>query len=239
MPDTRPMIAELVGTFALVFVGGASVVVTSGENLVAIAFAHGLILAVMVAVTMRISGGQINPAVSIALWLIKKQSAAQTGMFMAAQLVGAIIAALALKVLLSDAYYVGEAGVTLGEFSRAGSDHVSDAKTLGLEIIATFFLMFVIMGTAVDKRAAGKNAAISGLAIGLTLAAAILAIGPATGASLNPARSFGPALVSWTWDTHGAYWAVTIDSDRSTPITSPVSFFARALAYGNVPQPKS
>ena len=207
MPATRAMLAEFVGTFALMFVGGGAIIVTGGENLVAIAFAHGLILAVMVSATMHISGGQINPAVSIALWLIKKQSWAQTGLFMTAQLVGAIAAAFLLKMLLAGAYDVGNIGATLGEFSRAGSEHVSAGKTLGLEIIATFFLMFVIMGTAVDKRGVGRNAAIGGFGIGLTVAAAILAIGPATGASLNPARSFGPALVAWTWDMHGAYWA--------------------------------
>ncbi|MCZ6543071.1 MAG: aquaporin [Planctomycetota bacterium] len=207
MSATRAMLAEFVGTFALMFVGGGAIIVTGGENLVAIAFAHGLILAVMVSATMHISGGQINPAVSIALWLIKKQSWAQAGLFMAAQLVGAIAAALLLKMLLAGAYDVGNIGATLGEFSRAGSEHVSAGKTLGLETIATFFLMFVIMGTAVDKRGVGKNAAIGGFGIGLTVAAAILAIGPATGASLNPARSFGPALVAWTWDMHGAYWA--------------------------------
>lgn len=207
MPTHRAAIAEFVGAFALMFVGGGAIIVTGGENLLAVALAHGLILAVMVSATMHISGGQFNPAVSIALWLIKKQSSAQTGLFMTAQLVGAIAAAFALKGLLAGAYDLGNIGATLGEFSRAGSAHVSAAKTLGLEIIATFFLMFVILGTAVDKRGVGKNAAIGGLCIGLTLAAAILAIGPATGASLNPARSFGPALVTWTWDMHGAYWA--------------------------------
>ncbi|MCZ6811267.1 MAG: aquaporin [Planctomycetota bacterium] len=207
MSATRAMLAEFVGTFALMFVGGGAIIVTGGENLVAIAFAHGLILAVMVSATMHISGGQINPAVSIALWLIKKQSWAQTGLFMTAQLVGAIAAALLLKMLLAGAYDVGDIGATLGEFSRAGSEHASAAKTIGLEIIATFFLMFVIMGTAVDKRGVGKNAAIGGFGIGLTVTAAILAIGPATGASLNPARSFGPALVAGAWDMHGVYWA--------------------------------
>ena len=208
MPPVKAVLAEFVGTFALMFVGGAAMI-TGGDNLLAIALAHGLILAVMVSATMHISGGQINPAVSIALWIIKKQSAARTGMFMAAQLLGAVLAAVLLKALLAGpAFGTLGATLTLGEFSRDGGEHISAARTLGLELIATFFLMFVIMGTAIDKRGVGKTAAIGGLAIGLTVAAAILCIGPATGASLNPARSFGPALVAegGAWDMHWAYW---------------------------------
>ena len=78
MPTNRAVVAEFVGTFALMFVGGGAIIVTGGENLLAVALAHGLILAVMVSATMHISGGQINPAVSIALWLIKKQSSANS-----------------------------------------------------------------------------------------------------------------------------------------------------------------
>ncbi|MHC4141247.1 MAG: MIP/aquaporin family protein, partial [Planctomycetota bacterium] len=138
----------------------------------AIAFAHGLILAVMVSATMHISGGQINPAVSIALGLVGKQPWSKAGVFIVAQVLGAVVAALLLKTLLSGAYEVGNLGATLGEFSRAGGENYAPAKVLGLEAIATFFLMFVIMGTAVDQRGIGKTAAIGGLGIGLTLTAA-------------------------------------------------------------------
>ena len=208
MPTIKASLAEFVGTFALMFVGGGAMIVTGGENLLAIAFAHGLILAVMVSATMHVSGGQINPAVSIALGLVGKQPWSRAGVFIIAQVLGAVAAALLLRVLLSGAFEVGNVGATLGEFSRTGSEHGSAVKTVALEAIATFFLMFVIMGTAVDKRGVGKTAAIGGLAIGLTVAAAILCIGPATGASLNPARSFGPALVAegGAWDMHWAYW---------------------------------
>ena len=211
MPPVKAMLAEFVGTFALMFVGGAAIIVTGGENLLAIALAHGLILGVMVSATMHISGGQINPAVSIALWMIKKQSVARTGMFMTAQLLGAVLAAVLLKALLAGPPFgTLEATATLGEFSRDGGENISAARTLGLELIATFFLMFVIMGTAVDKRGVGGRATIGGFGIGLTVTAAILAIGPATGASLNPARSFGPALVGGVWDMHWVYWLAPI-----------------------------
>jgi MIP family channel proteins len=206
MQYIKASLAEFVGTFALMFAGGGAIIVTGGDNLVAIAFAHGLILAVMVSATMHISGGQINPAVSIALGLVGKQPWSKAGVFIVAQVLGAVVAALLLKTLLSGAYEVGNLGATLGEFSRAGGENYAPAKVLGLEAIATFFLMFVIMGTAVDQRGIGKTAAIGGLGIGLTLTAAILCIGPATGASLNPARSFGPALVAGAWTMHWAYW---------------------------------
>jgi MIP family channel proteins len=206
MSSIRASLAEFVGTFALMFAGGGAIIVTSGENLVAIAFAHGLILAVMVSATMHISGGQINPAVSIALGLIGKQPWSKAGTFIVAQILGAVVAALLLKTLLSGAYEIGNIGATLGELSRAGGDNYHPAKVVGLEAIATFFLMWVVIGTAVDQRGTGKTAAIGGLGIGLTLTAAILCIGPATGASLNPARSFGPALVAGAWTMHWAYW---------------------------------
>ncbi len=205
------------------FVGGGAIIVTGGENLVAIALAHGLILAVMVSATMHISGGQINPAVSIALGLTGKQPWSRAGIFIVAQLVGAVTAALLLRSLLSGVFEVRDIGATLGELSRADSPHASVVKTLVLEAIATFFLMFVIMGTIVDKRGVGKTAAIGGLAVGFTVAAAILFIGPLTGASLNPARSFGPALVAGAWSMHWVYWVGPV-----------VGAALAALAYGTV-----
>ena len=211
MPTHRAAVAEFVGTFALMFVGGGAIIVTGGENLVAIAMAHGLILAVMVSATMHISGGQINPAISLGLALIKKQSWSQAVIFIIAQVVGSIAAAFLLKILLGGTFEVGNIGATLGSLT----DEADPIKTnvmaaLGLEAIGTFILMFVIMGTAVDKRGVGGTAAIGGLGIGLTLAAVILCIGPATGASVNPARSLGPALVAGTWQNHWVYWVAPI-----------------------------
>ncbi len=207
MPIRRAIVAEFVGTFALMFIGGGAIIVTGGENLLAIALAHGLILAVMVSATMHISGGQINPAVSIGLALIKKQPWSQAGVFILAQLAGAIAAAFVLKWSLGGAFEVGNIGATLGTLTdEVAADKTNVPAALVLEAIGTFFLMFVIMGTAVDKRGVGGSAAIGGFGIGLTLAAVILCIGPATGASLNPARSLGPALVAGVWLNHWVYW---------------------------------
>ncbi|MHC5008393.1 MAG: MIP/aquaporin family protein [Planctomycetota bacterium] len=225
MPPIKASLAEFVGTFALMFAGGGAIIVTGGDNLVAIAFAHGLILAVMVSATMHISGGQINPAVSIALGLVGKQPWSKAGIFIVAQVLGAVVAAFLLKTLLAGAYEVGNVGATLGEFSRAGGENYAPIKVLGLEAIATFFLMFVVIGTAVDQRGIGRTAAIGGLGIGLTLTAAILCIGPATGASLNPARSFGPALVAGAWTMHWAYWVGPI-------VGAALAAFAYKLVFG-------
>lgn len=210
----RASVAEFVGTFALVFVGAGAIIVTAnmvgvdaGAKLVAVALAHGLILGVMVSATMHISGGQLNPAVSLALVAIRKQPLAQAGVFIAAQLLGALAAAALLEQTMS-VYNVGNIGATLGALTEG--DKADAGPAFVLEVIATFFLMFVIMGTAVDTRGVGKKIAIGGLGIGLTLAAGILCIGPLTGGSMNPARSFGPALVSGTWDFHWLYWLAPI-----------------------------
>ena len=213
MPTHRAVVAEFVGTFALMFIGGGAIIVTQGTDaaLITIALAHGLILAVMVSATMHISGGQINPAVSIGLALIKKQPWPQAGVFIISQLAGAIAAAFVLKWSLGGAFDVGNIGATLGALTdEVAADKTNVPAALLLEAIGTFFLMFVILGTAVDKRGVGGSASIGGFGIGLTVAAVILCIGPATGASLNPARSFGPALVAGAWQSHWVYWAAPI-----------------------------
>ena len=235
MTTARAAVAEFVGVFALMFIGGGAIIVTAGENLVAIAFAHGLILAVMVSATMHISGGQINPAVSIALGLIGKQPWPRAGAFVVSQLAGATAAALLLKVLLSGPYEVGNLGATLGSLTTHGSEHLGPGRAVGLETIATFFLMFVIMGTAVDQRSGTKT--IAGLAIGLTLTAAILCLGPLTGASLNPARSFGPALVAGAWDYHWVYWVGPLAGAALAAFVYSISFRTRSPGPAEDPSP--
>ena len=235
MSTARAALAEFLGSFALMFIGGGAIIVTSGENLVAIAFAHGLILAVMISATMHISGGQINPAVSIALGLIGKQAWPRVGVFVALQLVGAIVAAFLLKVLLSGAYEVGNVGATLGSLTTGGSEHLGPGRAIGLEAIATFLLMFVIMGSAVDERSGVK--AVAGFAIGLTLTAAILCLGPLTGASLNPARSLGPAVVAGAWDYHWVYWVGPLGGAALAAFAYSISFGTRSPGQAEAPAP--
>ena len=196
----RHFVAELVGTFALVFIGGGAIIVSKmpGSNigLVEIALAHGIILAVMVTAAMRISG-HFNPAVTIGFLTVRRIGPFMAVVYVLAQLLGAMLAAYALKATTPDMWF---------ESARGGGQAVALDITTGqafmLEAIATFFLVFVIFGTAVDPKAPR----VGGFAIGLTIAADILAIGPLTGASMNPARSFGPAVATNIWEGHLIYW---------------------------------
>ena len=201
-------IAEFVGTFALTFVGAGAIIVTGGENLIVISLAHGLILAVMVASLMQVSGAQFNPAVSIALALRGKQPWSQAMSFAFVQILGGIVAAYLLKVTMVPAFEFANThiGETLGKYSgTAGPEMISAWRVLVLEAIAAFFLMWVIMGVAVDRKNT-QHAGIAALAIGGVVAADILCFGPLTGASMNPARSFGPALVVGDWTLQWCYW---------------------------------
>jgi MIP family channel proteins len=195
----RHFIAEFVGTFALVFVGGGAIIAgaaSGASSLAAVALAHGLILSVMVTATMRISG-HFNPAVTIAFLVVRRIEATMAALYIVAQLFASLAAAYFLRALLPE----GPATATqLG--GQALATGISMGQGIALETIATFFLVFVIFGTAVDPDAPR----VGGFAIGLTVAADILAIGPFTGASMNPARSFGPAVAALNFQGHAAYW---------------------------------
>lgn len=196
----RHFTAEFIGTFALVFIGGGAIMAVQASRmdagLIAVAFAHGIILAVLVSATMRISG-HFNPAVTVGFLAARRIEPMMAGVYIAAQILGAILAAYALKTLMP---------LELAEATRLGGQSIATDVTagqaIGLEAVATFFLTFVIFGTAVDP----KGPRIGGLAIGLTLTAGILAIGPFTGASLNPARSLGPAVASGVFEGLYVYW---------------------------------
>jgi MIP family channel proteins len=195
----RHFIAEFVGTFALVFVGGAAIVhagAPGGGGLVQAAFAHGLILFALVTATMRISG-HFNPAVTLGFLAARRIEPMMAMLFIVAQLLGATLAAYTLEWIFPHEVALG---ARLGGQSLALD--ISLGKGIMLEAIATFFLVFVVFGTAVDPHAPK----VGGFAIGLTLTAGILAIGPLTGASLNPARSFGPAIASGIFEAQAVYW---------------------------------
>jgi MIP family channel proteins len=196
----RHFAAEFIGIFALVFVGGASIMAAAMSHntngLVVAALAHGIILAIMVTATMRISG-HLNPAVTLGFLATRRIEPTMAVVYIIAQLLGAALAAYALKAV----FPVDVAVATrLGGQSIAGD--VSAGQAILCEAIATFFLTFAVFGTAVDP-AAPK---VGGFAIGLTVTADILAIGPLTGASMNPARSFGPAVASGVLEGQLIYW---------------------------------
>ena len=197
----RNFIAEFVGTFALVFVGGASIMMvvhtSNNAGLLQVALAHGLILALMVSATMNVSGGHLNPAVTTALLVARRISPTTAGVHIVAQLVGAVVAAYLLKMTMPGSLFTATQGGGQSIFLD-----VTASQAVMLEGVATFFLMFVIYGTAVNA----DSPKIGGLAIGLTIAADILAIGPLTGASMNPARSVGPAIASGGFAGQVIYW---------------------------------
>ena len=191
----KAAVAEFVATFALIFVGaGAVIVASSGQlDLVGVALAHGLVLAVMVSVTGHVSGGLVNPAVTIALWAAGKIGTQRGAVLIVAQLVGAVMGALLLRYVVGGPAFDGG-----GAGAPALAPGLAVGKGIVLEAILTFFLVFVVFGTAVDDKGPWNKTA--GFTIGFTIAFDILAFGPLTGAAMNPARWFGPALVGGIWD---------------------------------------
>jgi aquaporin Z len=204
----RPCLAEFLGTFFLCFAGIAAILSNTlagpnGGGIVAIALAHGLALSVAVNAFGGISGAHFNPAVTCGMLATGRIRPPLAGAYIVAQLLGATIAAIACKsVFPTDVVTKANLGIPL-----PGKD-VSDGTVFVVEFILTFLLMTAIFGTAVDER--GKAVKIGGFGIGLAVTFDILAGGELTGASMNPARSFGPALVMPNFDSHLLYWVAPI-----------------------------
>lgn len=190
------LVAEAIGAFTLVFIGVSSIIITG--NIIAIAFAHGLAIALMVSALGGVSGGHFNPAVTIGFWVTQRIESVSAIAYIAAQLIGAVIGALLVNALLPTSLL--DITGTLGTPVLDGQ--ISFINGIAIEAILTFFLVIVIFGTAVDSR----GPALGGMAIGLTITMDILAGGPLTGAAMNPARALGPALISGTWANHLVYW---------------------------------
>jgi aquaporin NIP len=186
--------AELVGTYGLVTAGCGAIMVnsqTSSLGHVGIALTFGLIILVMIAAMGHISGAHFNPAVTIAFALTRHFPWREVLWYVGGQVTGAILGALTLRVLIGD---MAQLGVTMPSGSPG--------QSFGLEILLTAVLMLVIISVATDTRAVGSPAAI---AIGFTVALDALWGGPISGASMNPARSLGPALVAGIWDQQWIY----------------------------------
>jgi MIP family channel proteins len=188
-------VAEFVGTFALIYIGvlvlvagGPALFDNGTKDLVAVALAHGLTIAVMVSATMSISGGQLNPAVTAALLATRRISLTQGGVNILAQLLGGVVGALLAKLSVDNAST--KAGVP--ELAAK----VGAGQGILVEAVLTFFLVSAVFATLLDGRFNGR---IGGLAVGFTVALDILAGGPITGAAMNPARWFGPALIENMW----------------------------------------
>jgi MIP family channel proteins len=209
----RPLIAEMIGPFALVFVGAGSILLAAtqgygdGGTLVMVALAHGLAIGLMVAAAGHISGGHYNPAVTIALFLGGKIGLLKSVAYIAAQLIGATIAAMILNQMFDNSVADFASAIPAVNYDEGGgaADGIifGRGNALVMEMILTFFLVYVICGVAIDSR--GPHA-IASLAIGLTITMDILVGGPLTGAAMNPARHFGPALVEGEWKDAWLYW---------------------------------
>ncbi len=197
----KPLIAELIGTFAFVFIGAGSIItntLTQGAiGTLGIALAHGLALSIMITVFAATSGGHINPAVTIAMLVTRRIAPLLGLLYIVAQLVGATLAGLLLRAVYPQAVW---------QAAQLGTPTLAPGVSFGtgvlVEAVLTFFLLLAVFGIAVDPR----HAQIGGFGIGLTVALDILMGGALTGASMNPARTFGPALAGGFWQNDLVYW---------------------------------
>jgi len=189
------LIAEAVGTFLFFFIAAGAALVVTGDPaaaLLVVALAHGVVLAVLVSSFGAVSGGHFNPAVTLGLWIAGKIDPVRGLAYMAAQLLGGAAAGLALAAFFGS---VSGAVPALGQ-------GVDAMEGIALEAIMTSVLLFAVFGTAVDPR----GPKIGGLAIGLAVAVDILFGGTLTGAAMNPARWFGPALAAGAFDNWYVWW---------------------------------
>lgn len=201
-PLWKAALAEAIGAFTLTFIGAGSILadaLTGGKvGITGIALAHGLAIAAMVSAAGHLSGGHFNPAVTAGFLITGRQPAGRAITYIVAQLAGASVAAFVLTAVFPEA---------IRQSAHLGTPALGPGVTAGVgivvEAVLTFLLVFVIFGVAVDPRGPG---AVAGLIIGLVIAMDILAGGALTGAAMNPARAFGPALLSNFWEGHYVYW---------------------------------
>jgi aquaporin Z len=197
----RRSFAELLGTFALVFIGAGSVASKyfpeATYGIFGVAVAHGLAMAVMVTIMLPISGGHLNPAITLGVLAARRIDARSAAAYIVAQLLGGVLAALLIRMV----YPLGVVRpISLGTPTVANTIQFHQAMII--EGVMAFFLVSAVFGTVINV----ASPRLGGLGIGLTLLFAMLVGGPLTGAAVNPARAFGPALISGQWVAHAVYW---------------------------------
>ncbi len=198
LPFAAPYLAEALGTFALVFAGPGAIAVDAASGgavgTVGIGLSFGLVVMAMIVALGHISGAHINPAITVAMASAGRIAWPKAAGYVVAQLAGASLAGLAIVAIVGDA---GDAGASAPRIG--GTD-----AALWSELILTFFLALVVFAVATDHRVDGRAAA---MAVGGYVAMAATGWGAIANASMNPARSFGPAVASGVWDSHWVYWA--------------------------------
>jgi MIP family channel proteins len=197
----RSLTAEFLGTFLFAFIAVGVVVVDASRGgqlgLPGIAIAQGLAFAIAVTATLSISGGHINPAVTFGLWLAKKIDGKLGALYVLAQLLAAVLAVVCVRFLLPE---------VAGEVTNWGTPRISgiltDVQAVAIEAILTLFLVSAVFGTIV----AADAPKVGGFAVGLVVLCNVLVGGTLTGAAMNPARAFGPALIAGEWQGHLIFW---------------------------------
>ncbi len=227
----RKLLAEFVGTFTLIFIGAGSIVAAGtaipgaaepGAGLITIALAHGLAIGTMVSAVGHISGGHFNPAVTVGAWVTRRIGHADAVAYIATQLIGGMAGAAVLRLVVPpDRWGPAALGATLV------APGLSDAQAIALEAVLTFFLVWVVFATALDPEGAfGK---VAGLAIGFVIAMDIMMGGPFTGASMNPARSFGPAVTAGVYQGLWVYFIGPVIGGTLAALTYDLAILRRRM----------
>lgn len=207
----KQSLAEAFGAFVLLLIGAGSILTAAatnpgGDNLIVIAFAHGLAIFIGVSAVGHVSGGHFNPAVTFGFLITGKIQPLTAVAYWGSQVLGGIIGVLILSAVFSgagDLTDLSNAAESTNLGATALHGDVSPAIGILIEAAVTFILVFVIFQVAVDENGPST---IAPLAIGMTITLTALMAGPLTGASLNPARSFAPALIAGYWTNHYVYW---------------------------------
>jgi MIP family channel proteins len=201
-PLKQRVFVEALGTFLLVFLGAGAIITSSyffplgSSQLLIVALAHGIALGIAVTIAMGISGGHINPAVTIAMLVTRRIKAGEAAAYIVAQVIGALIGAVALLG------FPAQAGALVGWGAPALGSGISVLQGIFIEALITFVLVIAVFGTCVDKRAPK----IAGFGVGLALFTGILVAGPFTGAAANPARALGPEIATLNFTNWYVYW---------------------------------
>ncbi len=211
----RPCVAEMVGTFAIVFLGAAALctdaVSAHRPGLVGVALAQGIAWAVALTMTVSLSGGHLNPATTITLWVYKRVDTSQLLYYVAAQLIGAVAAGGVVAMIFGGTSALADVGLGTPHIKNVqGVGATSQFTAIGIEAVITFVLIFTYCATIMDTR----SPRVGGAAVGLIVTAGIIVCEPLIGASLNPARVFGTAVWeaklrgNWEFLTrdHFVYW---------------------------------